>query len=155
MANYSISNTLGGTQQAMAAAYKTLVAVNSSATVRRTRIYEVMVGANGTPADNSLEFDLSRITAAGTATSIAPVPLDSADAAAQSQAFANYTAEPTVTGNSSLLYFGQNMRATVRWVAAPGSEIVTPATNLAGVALRCRAASYTSTATGAILFTEL
>lgn len=154
MARYSVNNSMGGTQQALSATYKTLVGYNSSATVRRTRCYEAMFGCTGTAADNTIEFDISRMTAAGTATSITPIPLDQADAAALSAAFANYTAEPTVTGASSLLYYGQNMRATIRWVAAPGSELVTPATNAAGLVLRARSAAYTSTASGTLMFIE-
>ena len=101
MANYAINNALGGTQQAVSATYKSLLAVFAGATVRRTKVYDILIGTNGTPADNYMEFDVSRITANGTGTAVTPVALDPADAAAASTANANYTAEPTVTASSS------------------------------------------------------
>lgn len=154
MANFSVSNILGGTQQAVAAANKTLVAAFCSATVKRGKVYDVLVGTNGTPADNAVVWDISRMTVDGTGTAITPTILDPADAAASATSKANYTAEPTVTANSSLFYVGVNQRASYRWVAAPGSELVWPATAAAGLVLRVSSPGYTGTATGEMLFQE-
>jgi hypothetical protein len=158
MANYAISNsTLGGvgTQQAMAATYKTLVCVYASTTgtaslVRRGKIYDILIGTDGTPADNYLEWAMSRMTAPSTSAIISAQPLDPADAAMASGAVANSTTEGTFTSSAELWYVGVNQRASYRWVAAPGSEIVYPATSSAGVALRARSAAYTGTATGTV-----
>lgn len=149
MANYSANNINAGTQQAIAATYKTLLALTaaSGTALRRFKIYDVLMGTNGTPADNFMEFDISRQTAAGTSTATVPVPLDPADAAALTIGAANFTAEGTITAASSLFYVGVNQRASYRWVAAPGSELVAPATNLAGFAFRARSGGYTGTAT--------
>ena len=157
MANYAVSNILGGTQQAISSSFKTLVSVTSSSATqaRRGQVYDVIVGTNGTPADNYMTFDISRQTATGTSTSITPTLLNPADAAMLGVATANSTAEPTITANSSLLYFGLNQRATQRWIAAPGSELVYPATTANGFALRALSGSYTGTATGEMLVTEL
>jgi len=154
MANYAINNALGGTQQAVSATYKSLLAVFAGATVRRTKVYDILIGTNGTPADNYMEFDVSRITANGTGTAVTPVALDPADAAAASTANANYTAEPTVTASSSGFYVGINQRASYRWVAAPGSELVAPATANNGFTVRVRSGGYTGTATAEALFQE-
>lgn len=154
MPNYSASNTLGGSKQNLSSSYKTLVSINCTATTRRVRLYELELGAVGTSADNVLEWDVSRMTAAGTGTTVTPPPLDPADAAAVTLATVNYTAEPTVTAASSLVYFGMNQRSTFRWVAAPGSELVIPATNLAGLVVRALSSTYTSTASATMLFTE-
>ena len=156
MANYSISNTLAGTQQATSSAYKTLLSVTGAASnPRRTKVYDVMVGTLGTPADQSYEFDISRQTAAGTSTAVTPNPLDPADAAAISVCAANYTAEGTITAASDVWYIGMNQRASYRWVASPGSELLTPATSSAGLSLRARSVSGgTVTCTGAFLFQE-
>jgi hypothetical protein len=99
-------------------------------------VFDVLIGTNGTPADNYLQWDISRITAAGTSTSVTPQALDPADAAALGLAGNNHTVEPTVTAGSSLLNVGVNQRASYRWVAAPGSELVFPALNANGLALR-------------------
>ena len=154
MANYYVTNLLGGTQQNLSTSYKTLVSTVSSATVRRVKIFEVNVGTDGTPADNVVVFDVSRQTAAGTSTAVTPLPLDPADAAALTTCTANSTAEPTITATSSVFNIAMNQRASYRWVAAPGSELVGPATSAAGFALRAKSPAYTSTAFGSVYFQE-
>ena len=156
MANYSVSNGLAGTLQATTGTFKTLLAVTAQTTsLRRIKLYDVMFGTLGTPADQSYEFDISRQTAAGTSTAVTPNPEDAADAAAFTVGSANFTAEGTITAASSLFYLGMNQRASYRWVCAPGSEIVGPATNLAGLAMRTRSVSGgTVTATTQFLFQE-
>jgi len=150
MANYAVT----GTQAVTAATYKTIISVVSSATVRRVKWYDVLIGTAGTPADNVLQFDISRITAAGTSTAFTEPPLDPADAAGLSTCGVNHTVEPTVTANSSVFNIGINQRASYRWVAAPGSELVSPATSAAGFALRVLSPAYTGVSTGNILFQE-
>lgn len=150
MARYATSNTIGGTQQAVSTSYKTLVAAfaSSGTAVRRGKVYDVLVGTNGTPADNYMEWDISRQTADGTATTVTPLAIDPADSAMLGVSKANYTVEGTITANSSVFYVGVNQRASYRWVAAPGGELVYPATNLNGFALRVKSGGYTGTATG-------
>jgi len=157
VANYSISNSLAGSQQNLSSGYKSLTIVTASSSVeaRRFKIYGLMLGTNGTPADNELEWDVSRQTAAGTATSATPNPLDPADAACAAAGAVNATAEGTVTAASSVFYFGMNQRASYYWAALPGGELVAPATNLAGFTLRAKSTGYTGTATGQIWFQEL
>lgn len=155
MPNYAASNLLGGTQQNLSTSFKTLVALTAAtATLKRGRIYDLLVGTDGTPADNACRFDISRQTAAGTSTSITPNALDPADVAAGTVGSANFTAEGTITANSSVLQLGLNQRASYRWVAAPGGELVWPATNLAGLAIRANSPGYTSTATAQAYFNE-
>lgn len=155
MANYTTDNLLGGTQQALTSTAKTLLTALSSATVRRIKLYDLAIGTSGTPADNSTEWDIVRVTVEGTGTTVTPLPLDPADAAALTTSKANHTVEPTVTAASQLFYLGMNQRASYRWVAAPGSELVGPATSASGFALRVKSASgYTGTATGTIWFQE-
>ena len=156
MANYAINNELGGTQQNCSGTYGTQLGwvASSGTAVRRAKIYDIIVGTNGTPADNALVWDFPRQTAAGTATSITPVPLDPADAAALGAAFANATAEGTVTSNSSQLLIAVNQRASIRWAASPGSELVIPATNLAGIIGRVKSAAYGSTVNISMLIQE-
>lgn len=154
MANFATSNSLAGTQQAVSSTYKTLLNVYSSSTTsaRRGKIYDILVGTNGTPADNYMEWDLSRFSATAilTATAVTPNPLDVADAAMLSASYANATTENTYVNNgtgASVFYVGVNQRASYRWVAAPGGELVYPATNLAGIGGRTRSGGYTGTAT--------
>lgn len=157
MANYAASNSTSsvGTSQAVAATYKTLVSVTGAQSApRRGKIYDVLVGTNGTPADNYMQWAIQRVTVPSTGTAITPPPLDPADAAATTVTVANSTTEGTVTAGSDQFYVGVNQRASYRWVAAPGSELVWPATSCAGYVLRVLSGGYTGTATGEIQFQE-
>jgi hypothetical protein len=157
MANYSASNGLAGTLQAITSTYKSLLSLTAAAsgTIRRGKLYDVTFGTLGTPADQTYEFDISATTAVGTATAVTPVPLDAADAAFSGVGAANMTAEPTVTATSSKFYLGINQRASYRWVAAPGSELVYPATASNGLVIRTRSASGgTATATAQFYLAE-
>jgi hypothetical protein len=147
MSGYAASNLLGGTQQALTTTFKTLLAVmaSSGTSLQRGKIVEFTFGTDGTPADQAMTFDVSRISADGTATTITPNKLDPADGAFLGAATANHTAEPTVTANSRVGGWAANQRATNRWVAFPGQELVYPATNLAGFAFRAKSPGYTGT----------
>lgn len=155
MANFAASNSLGGTQQAISGTYKTLLNMYASSTtaLRRGKVYDLLIGTNGTPADNYMEWDVSRFSATAilTATAVTPNPLDAADSAFLGVANANATGENTYVANgvgASVFYVGVNQRASYRWVAAPGSELVYAATALVGLGLRARSGGYTGTATG-------
>lgn len=155
MAKYSTSNTLTGTQQNLSSSFKSLTSVvSSSATVRRQKVFDILVGTDGTPADQTITYDLSRQTSTGTGTAATPTALDPADAAALTNSWVNFTAEPTITATSSVFSIAVNQRASYRWVAAPGSELISPATSLNGFALRAKSPGYTSTAVGTLLFEE-
>jgi hypothetical protein len=151
MAKYAIT----GTQSTVSGSYKSVLSIAAtSGSLRRGKVYDLLIGTNGTPADNYLQWDISRMTAAGTATSVTPQALDPADVAALGTANNNYTAEPTITASSSLLNVGVNQRASYRWVAAPGSELVFPATAANGLALRTLSGGYTGSATGDWMYEE-
>lgn len=155
MSNYSASNTLGGTQQAISTAYKTLLSLTAAtATLCNARVFDVIFSTDGTPADNVMTYDISRQTAAGTSTAVTPTALDGQHRAAGTVGSANFTAEGTITGASSVFSCGANQRQTVRWLANPGGELVIPATNLAGFALRAKSPAYTSTAIATAWFME-
>jgi hypothetical protein len=157
MPGYNSNNLLGGTQQAISTSFKTLVSVTASSgtSLQRGKIEEFVFGTDGTPADNAMTCDVSRQTAAGTATAITPTQLDAADGAWLGTATANATAEPTVTANSRVAGWGFNQRATLRWVAAPGQWLVYPATNVAGFAFRLKSPGYTSTAIADVIHSNL
>ena len=103
---------------------------------RRGKWYDVIFGCEATPADNAFRYIIQRCTAAGTSTSVTPSPLDPADAATESDAGENHTIEPTYTANLILLAVGLNQRATFRWVASPGGELVYPATASNGLGVQ-------------------
>lgn len=95
---------------------------------RRLRVYDFMCGSEATPADAAILWTVRRCSAAGTSTSVTPQNLDPADATTEYDAGENHTIEPTLTAAAILLNIPLNQRATFRWVAAPGGELVFPAT---------------------------
>jgi hypothetical protein len=104
------------------------------ATTIRPLIYDIMLGSDATPADNDAKYAIQRGTTAGTwagagGAAITPQALDPADPAALATANQGVASVgPTLTAAAFLLQWAQNMRATFRWVAAPGSELKIPAT---------------------------
>jgi hypothetical protein len=145
MAVFSVNSlTGGGTQQATAATYKTQVGLSAAtATLTQFAVNDIEFGTAGTPADNYIEYDVSRSTTVGTGTAATPVAVDPGTRAAGTVVTCCLTAEPTVTANSQLLYIPVNQRASYRWVAVPGSELMGIVTNLYGLAIRARSAAYT------------
>ena len=159
MANYALTNgstSNAGTEQPTATTYvgAILGVTGANSAPRRVKIYDILIGTNGTPADNFMEWTVDRVTLASTATAATPLPLDTGDAAAVSTCTINSSTFGTITAKSQVFYIGVNQRASYRWVAAPGSELVSPATSSAGFQLRTRSGGYTGTATGNILFQE-
>ena len=157
MSKFGFSNGNAGTQQNLTTTYKTqldVTAATGATTLRRAAIYDVLVGVDGTPADNVVVWKLDRQTSTGTRTAVTPPPLDAGDAAALITCGANTTIEGIITSATQLLEVAVNQRASYRWVAAPGGELIVPATNVAGIGLRAKSPAYTSTVTGLVHFQE-
>lgn len=159
MAKYALANngTAISTQQNLSTAYKTLVQLTSATgatTLRRAWIYDIMVGTDGTPGDTAVNWIVNRNSSVGTATTHVPTPLDSADAAALLTGRVNHTIEGIVTDQTGLVQLGVNQRASYRWVAYPGGELIVPATDVNGIGVRAKSASYALTATACINFWE-
>jgi hypothetical protein len=94
MANYVIT----GTQSAVPGSNKTVLSTFvTTGALKRGKVYDVLTGANGMPADNYLQWDISRMTVDGTGPAVTPNALESADAAALATAKNNYSVEPTRT----------------------------------------------------------
>jgi hypothetical protein len=107
---------------------------------RRIAIYDIMIGAIAAVADAACGYEFQRFSAeAGTpgGTALTPRPLDEGDGAAAFTAQQAPTTDPTLTAGAYLLYVPLNQRATFRWVASPGGELVVPntATNKPGIAV--------------------
>ena len=114
-----------------------------SGTDQRPQLYDWTSGFGGTPADNAIQTLLRRMTALGTSTGVVPVSVDNSGVASLTTCGEDHTVEPTYTAASELFDQIINQRATYRWVAAPGGEIVLPATANAGVGWTAFHASYT------------
>ena len=138
MARYSASGS-----QNLSSSAITALTIASQSTVHRNIIYDIVIANVVSPADLVTLHTIQRITNpnAANCTAVTPSLLDLADRAAQSACGENHTAEPTYTSNQELMELPLNHRATFRWVAAPGGELITPATNNAGIGAKAVHAS--------------
>lgn len=154
MAVFGASNALAGTAQAISSSYKTMLALTAQTTgLTRALIQEFDVGTLGTPADNVVQWDVNRCSSVGTGGGTGtPSPMDNTLRASSTVATCNPTAEPTA--GVSVFNLGLNQRASFRWVAAPGSELVIPATNVNGFGIRALSTAYTGTASATAVFIE-
>ena len=107
-----------------------------STRARRLKVYDITIGSEATPADAAILWTFQRCTAAGTSTGVTPQNLDPADATTEYDAGENHSIEPTYTASAILLNIPLNQRATYRWVAAPGGELVMPATAANGFGIQ-------------------
>ena len=103
----------------------------------RPKLYDLMLGSPSTPADQAASWCIRRSTTASTSgTAVTPTPIDPGDPASISTAMiAPSMSAPTLTAGAFLLQWAQNLRATFRWVAAPGKELVAPASANNGLTL--------------------
>ena len=123
-------------------------------TAVRFSIYDWEIGSFSTaPADVALLWIMARSREAGSGgTSRVPVALDPADPTSELAGQEAPTTEPDYAGltDPELIEVGVNERATFRWVAAPGGELIAAAVASEGLCLRVDHASDTDTVFGTI-----
>lgn len=141
---------------------KTFVDITAvTATLCRGQIYEVNVGADGAPnlTDCQIVYDISRCTAASAGVTCVPKPVNPADVAARVLVHINATVEPTYAGTTdftvSVWSVILNQRASQRWIAAPGAELVWPATNANGLGCRALSPTYAAPVGYNVFFDDL
>lgn len=137
---------------------KTMLTLVSTAAIRAT-IYDFTVGTEGTTADTSYVYTVMRHTAAGTGgAAYTPVALDPGDPASTATSVSGSTAitvEPTYTAASNLFGpMGIHQKATYRWVAAPGGELVAPSTAAAGFGMLAKSSAGTAQADALVYHVE-
>lgn len=122
----------------------------------RARIYDLTIGAVATPADQACRFQIGRTTAVGTEDAgFTPVNLDSGGPAGAYDAGIGFSGgEPTKTSNKELLTVSINQRATFRWVAAPGGELIMAATQNNGAVLNSLSSTSTQAHQSSVWFEE-
>lgn len=133
---------------------KTTLNLFNPGTTKRGQIYDVMISASGTPADNALMWTLQRTTAVGTeGAGVVPTPIDGGAASILDGA-ETHSAEPTFTAATELWQQMLHQRATWRWVAAPEGKLLIPAATSNGIAARAFHASYTGASEATFHFEE-
>jgi hypothetical protein len=127
----------------------------ATSNMRRAKIYDLMFGCGGSPADNNIVWTVTRCTTAGTAGSnVTPGALDAADTLASTIVIGqNHSGDPTGSGASHLT-IALNQRATFRWVASPGGELIIPATASNGFKINTPTATNTPQVDATVHFDE-
>lgn len=127
----------------------------AAASPRRIKLYDFTNSFGGTPADNAIQVTGQKHTADGTGDAIVPLALDPADPASTTIGLEEATVEPTYTAAEE--FFDQiiNQRATYRWVAFPGGEILVAATVNIGLGIVAFHASYTGSHEVTMHFEEM
>jgi hypothetical protein len=117
-----------------AAAGTTLTLQNlTGSAATRPKIYDLILGSDTAPADVATDLRVSRSTTAGTGTAVAEDPLDPLTAAVSIATMQQGTFSPVPTRTTDLLAIHLNQRATFRWVAAPGGELIAAAVAANGI----------------------
>lgn len=150
---YAVSGSMG--TAAMTSAYKSLVYETSTAAIK-PYIYDFTFGTSGTPSDSVVQLTATRFsaTAATQGTAATPVALDVTDPASTLTAVTALTAEQTA--GVILFQVGLNVRATYRWVAAPGGELVMAASTTTNgtIGLRAQSPAYVLDANATVYHAE-
>ena len=147
MAKYAASGVSAAT-----AIPKTALGVTGAATLR-PKIYDILMGSSATPADAQVTYTVQRFTAAGTSTAVTPEPLETGDRAATCTAGQTHTVEPTYAGVAHLI-LPIHQRASFRWVARQGGEIIIVATAANGVGCKKTAETTGTPAVNCVMHWE-
>ena len=151
MADYHVTGT-----QTVASTTDTTLTLERGAS--RYKVYDFTSGFTlASPSDNLLTVTADRFgtTNDGTGDAETPAPLDTADAAAGTTSLVNHTVEPASYLTTEVWGpIAQHMRATYRWVAAPGKEIIMPDTANTGIGFFADHASVTPEHVMSVFFSE-
>ena len=129
--------------------------INPGASPRRFAIGDLNFGSQSAAGDGTIQLEVNRSTTAPTGTAITPAQLDMADPASIMVANENLTVQGTNTAGVIPYGDAQNQRATFRWVARQGEEIIAPATINAGFHFNTPVAITTPAGCLHVLYTEM
>ena|SRR3990167_9080634 len=130
--------------------------VNGASNTHRLKLYEVIFGSAATPGDQAVEYNLRRIddenaTPGGSA--VTPAVLEEGATAAFSNAVEAPSGEPTFE-SGQILELAVNQRATWRWIASPGSELICTAAEDTGFGIFSAAVTTAFAANFTMLYLE-
>jgi hypothetical protein len=105
---------------------KPLLLLGTGSEVCRAWIYEIRLSSEVTPDDKTGIFEVVRFTGTLAATDLAETRVDPAEGVSNMSARGATITGFTRTPNTVLLSFPLHQRATFRWLAKPGGQIVVP-----------------------------
>lgn len=134
---------------------QTLVNIFSVGGVARGKIGNIIISSGAAPDDQANNFDVKRTTGVGTeAGGITPTKLDPDTAPSSFDAGHGHSVEPTETASTVLLALALNQRASISWLANPGSELIMPATTNNGISIVRRSSTGLYVVDCTVIFEE-
>ena len=126
----------------------------TNVTTKRAFLYDIMIGAEGTMADEVGTYALERFSVAPTDTTVVPRPLDPdiGQASLHTDCGENGGTSGTITANTEIFSIGVHFRAAFRWVSIPGGEVIAGLTSNNGIVLRVKAPTTTPVTNATIHF---
>lgn len=111
--------------------------VLTGGTLKRLRLYGIIIGSVAAPANQANQFSVRRTSARGTSSqTVTPNPLDPADPACQALFDTGWSVNPTITASSDLApNVSLNQQSTFSAQLGATYEMVIPAVSGAGAAL--------------------
>ena len=101
--------------------------LTAAASPRRFKLADILFGSEAAPADNAFLWEVNKRTGLPTGgSSVTGQPLDDSDTAAPT-IVGNQAPTANGSGSGNKLSIPLNQRATFRWAAQPGREIISPA----------------------------
>lgn len=113
----------------------TILGLTSATTIRPT-LYFFVVGSGATPADQAVNMQIQRFTAAGTSTGVTPAAIDPGDPASLAAGGSNHTAAPTYTAGAIVMSVSFNQQNTFKYETLPEYGLKAPATAANGLGLQ-------------------
>ena len=123
----------------------------------RAGIYEFTLSTGGVPEDTTVAWTVDRFTVApSSGTALTSTPLNPDSPSSVTTMLQAATIEGTHTSATEMFDATFNVRAAYRWVAAPGSELVSPNTTANGIAILVSqgSATYAGIADASMMFEE-
>ncbi len=135
MARYAVGTSGTAATMSTSNSLAAVWTVTGTGILRRFRVLDVVFGCSGTPGDTAMVLQAQRSTTAATGgTAITPTAMDPADVACGATSMVQPSmTDGTKTAGTIMLSLSLNQRSTVRWFAAPGEEMVVPATASNGI----------------------
>lgn len=139
-----MSNTYHRSVELTAASDKPAIELLGNATMRIS-LFDFVIGCAASPAEAANSYEVVRTTTAGMTPTLAAAeePFDPLSPAAQCIASGGTWTTDPVVGTDLFGPFGLHQKATYRWVAQPGREMISAAVSGDGFTLGVKTANAT------------
>ncbi len=149
-----MANTYSVSHEQVAATDLAAIELQGSATIRIS-LFDFVIGTAATPAEAANSYEIVRSTTAGiTGTALTEEPFDPISPTAAATGEGGTWMTVPVSGADVFGPFGLHQKATYRWVAQPGREIISAAATGDGLTIGVKIANATVDITYTVVWFE-